>query len=331
MGDTCLQQLLCNTVAFELRVMYGGRIRRHFTWYPSIFRSSALFSHMACNECHKFDPTHIWKIWCFAGCAEWTWHPLQWIKALVGEWSRYHLRQIMYDTSWCQALVFLLETVLARHPADPPTSLCSCMPDTFVKNIEPVHAFCILMWRSQRTLRATVCQHYCLTCESIAFTTVWKRCLCQHIWRNSGWKGHAYHRILPAHFSIALAALAAAVTLMSARLAGRSANQRAAQAPMASALGNVTFVNGFPVPVFATNKCLIGFRTMAHYHACLTLGICLSADFLVSVFASQYLKKLSLSAHFAYQCLEMGVFCKVFVRSNVFVTAFRILVGNPCP
>lgn len=100
---------------------------------------------------------------------------------------------------------------------------------------------------------------------------------------------------------------------------------------MASALGNVTFVNGFPVPVFATNKCLISFRTMAHYHSCLTLGICLSADLLVSVFASQYLKKLSLSAHFAYQCLEMGVFCKVFVRSNVFVTAFRILVGNPCP
>ena len=99
---------------------------------------------------------------------------------------------------------------------------------------------------------------------------------------------------------------------------------------MASALGNVTFVNGFPVPVFATNKLFLSFRTMAHYHACLTLGICLSADFLVSVFASQYLKKLSLSAHFAYQCLEMGVFCKVFVRSNVFVTAFRILVGNPC-
>lgn len=103
------------------------------------------------------------------------------------------------------------------------------------------------------------------------------------------------------------------------------------QAPMASALGNVTFVNGFPVPVFATNKCLISFRTMAHYHSCLTFGICLSADLLVSVFASQYLKKLSLSAHFAYQCLEMGAFCKVFVRSNVFVTAFRILVGNPCP
>ena len=47
---------------------------------------------------------------------------------------------------------------------------------------------------------------------------------------------------------------AVAVTLMSAKLAERRANQRAAQAPIASALGNVAFVNGFPVPVFATNR-----------------------------------------------------------------------------
>lgn len=126
----------CFPRQIEVRVMYGGRIRRHFAWNPSIFRSSALFSHMACKEYHKFDPTHIWKIWCFAGCAVWTWHPLQWIKALVGEWSRYHLPQIMYDTSWRQALVFLLETMLAHHPADPPPmSLCSCMPGTFVETV----------------------------------------------------------------------------------------------------------------------------------------------------------------------------------------------------
>ena len=65
-ADKHLQRPLCNTVAFEIRLMYGGRIRRmerrHLAWNPSIFRSSALFSHIVCRQYNSFDTTQAWKM-----------------------------------------------------------------------------------------------------------------------------------------------------------------------------------------------------------------------------------------------------------------------------
>lgn len=58
MADKCLQQLLCNTVTIEIRLMYIGGIqrmeRRCFVWNPSIFRRCALFSHIACRQYNNF-------------------------------------------------------------------------------------------------------------------------------------------------------------------------------------------------------------------------------------------------------------------------------------
>lgn len=136
--------------------------------------------------------------------------------------------------------------MLVTQPIRRPHCAAACRIPSLKTLSQFMHS-AYLCGASQRTLHVIVCQHHCSTCASIAFTTVWKRCLCQHIWRNSGWNGPClsanFAFSLPAHFSIALAyrlrkknrprrvdpsALAAAVTLMSARLAERNANQRAA-------------------------------------------------------------------------------------------------------
>ena len=58
MADTRLQRPLCNTVAFEMQLMYGGKIRRmerrHYVWHPPIFRRSVLFSHVVCKHYNNF-------------------------------------------------------------------------------------------------------------------------------------------------------------------------------------------------------------------------------------------------------------------------------------